>query len=128
VTALVFETTLPAGLFAVLFDDLLDAACFGFAADFVTTAFLTALLGLLAARAGATLAAFALVAEVLTGFLVAFAIGPSTKWGCQCLGNWSASRCCHFSDRAGRLHIGNPGDSAVNFWLAYPARSLHKNL
>ena len=81
VTALVFETTLPAGLFAVLFDDLLAGACLGFAAELFAAVFFTAWLGLFAERAGATLAVFALVAEVLTGFLVAFAMDPSTKWG-----------------------------------------------
>jgi hypothetical protein len=89
ITLLTFET----GLLVALFDDFAATASLGFAVAFFVGVFAATLLTFTGVRAGAGLAAFALVAEVLTGFLIAFAIGPSTKWGCQCcIGNWRASR------------------------------------
>ena len=89
ITLLTFETV----LLVALFDDFAATTSFGFAVAVFVGVFATTLLVFAGVRAGAGLAAFALVAEFLTGFLIAFAIGPSTKWGCQCfIGNWRASR------------------------------------
>jgi hypothetical protein len=107
--ALVLVTTLAGDLFAALLADLVATACLGLVAVFVDTAlvaalgaaFVAALVATFAAtftgftvlRAGAVLAAFALLGEVFTVFLVAFAMGPSNKWVCQCCkGNWRVSQ------------------------------------
>jgi hypothetical protein len=88
-TLLTFETV----LLVALFDDFAVTASFGFAVAFFVGVFAATLLAFTGVRTGAGLVAFVLVAEVLTIFLIAFAIGPSTKWGCQCcIGNWRASR------------------------------------
>jgi hypothetical protein len=109
--AAVFATAFTAGFkagfaagFAVDFTVVFTAAfAAGLTAVFLVATFATALTVFTGARAATVFTVFALVAEVLTGFCFAFAIGPSTKWGCQCCsGNWSASRCCYFSNRADR--------------------------
>jgi hypothetical protein len=98
---LVLANTLAGDLLVALFAGLLAAACLGLAAVLVDTALVVALVAAFAAtftgftvlRAGADLAAFALLGEVFTVFLVAFAMGPSNKWVCQCCkGNWRVSR------------------------------------
>ena len=75
-TLLVFETTLPVALFA----DFAATGIFVFAAAFGVTDLAATLPALAGKRAEAVGTAFAVGKAAFTGFLVALAIGPSTKW------------------------------------------------
>jgi len=76
VTLLVFETT----LLVVLFADFAAAAIFGFAAALAGVDFVATLPAFAGERDEAGRADFAADAAVFPDFLVAFAIGLSTRW------------------------------------------------